>query len=75
MSRVLLVLFLLCVGCFARADGITNLGAGGIYDVTPGYLSAGIGNPAPPPVCTPGLPTGQMNFSVCSNIAITAALP
>ena len=25
--------------------------------------------------CSPGAPTGQMDFSVCSNIGITAALP
>lgn len=75
MTRALLILALLCVGCFARADGITNVGSGGVYDVTFGYLAAGVGIPGPPPVCTPGLPTGQMDFSVCSNIAITAALP
>ncbi len=32
------------------------------------------GGSGPPPACVPGGPTGQMDFSVCSNIAITAAL-
>ena len=36
--------------------------------------TAGKAGPAPPPpTCSPGGPTGQMDFSVCSNIAITAA--
>lgn len=32
------------------------------------------GGSIPPPVCNPGMATGEMDFSVCSNIAITAAL-
>jgi hypothetical protein len=35
--------------------------------------TAGKAIPFVPPTCTPGGPTGQMDFSVCSNIAITAA--
>lgn len=32
------------------------------------------GSGPPPPVCTPGGPTGQMDFSLCSNIGITAVV-
>jgi hypothetical protein len=34
----------------------------------------GPGMKAVPPACSPGNPTGQMDFSVCSNVAITAAV-
>lgn len=41
-----------------------------------GHLGAAVigGAVAPPPTCSPGGPTGQLDFSVCSNIAITAAV-
>lgn len=32
------------------------------------------GSSIPPPTCNPGSATGEMDFSVCSNVAITAAL-
>lgn len=56
----------------ARSDGI------GAFDNGQGVFgrlgSFGQGVVAPPPTCSPGGPTGQMDFSVCSNIAITAAI-
>lgn len=36
-------------------------------------VSSGAGTISPPPTCSPGAPTGQMDFSVCSNVGITAA--
>ena len=58
------------VGC-GIAVPTSNLD--GLTDCMPGipYSPASAG---PPPTCSPGSPTGQMDFSVCSNIAITAAL-
>lgn len=32
------------------------------------------GSSIAPPVCTPGNSTGEFDFSVCSNLAITAAV-
>jgi hypothetical protein len=44
-----------------------------IWLMSPARQSGG-GNPIPPPPCIPGTSNGQMDFSVCSNIGITAAL-
>ncbi len=64
MRKIILLAIALAIGLFApSADaqiGIT-------YFPGPGMTSI-------PPACSPGNPTGQMDFSVCSNIAITAAL-
>ncbi len=47
--------------------GIAHAQMGITYFPGPGMTST-------PAACSPGNPTGQMDFSVCSNIAITAAL-
>lgn len=61
------VLILLALAGAAHAFG---LGLGNRF----GWRPVANGVAAPPPTCTPGGPTGQMDFSVCSNIAITAAV-
>jgi len=42
-----------------------------------GFPGPGVTTPGgsiPPPSCNPGTATGEMDFSKCSNIAITAAV-
>jgi hypothetical protein len=72
MTRViapLLILLTLAAGIYsAQAFG---LGEGNRFGRL-GFFKKN-GASGPPPVCAPGGPTGQMDFSVCSNIAITAA--
>lgn len=70
MKRIIApVLLLLALAGAAHAFG---LGEGNRFGQLGAFKkNAGSG---PPPVCIPGAATGEMDFSVCSNIAITAAL-
>lgn len=70
MTRILSAIFIL-VALIGAAHAF-GLGLGNRF----GHLGAGSGKAviAPPPTCSPGAPTGQMDFSLCSNIAITAAV-
>ncbi len=65
------IAILMLLGTLAAAHAF-SLGLGNRF----GHLGsiAKVGPPTPPPVCIPGEATGEMDFSVCSNIAITAAL-
>lgn len=68
MSRIIApVLILLALAGAAHAIG---LGEGNRFGRLGAFKRA---TPPAPVVCNPGGPTGQMDFSVCSNIAITAA--
>lgn len=59
-------------GCSIGVPDV-NIGGFGIPDgCSPGVPSVSSGT-GPPPPCIPGAATGQMDFSVCSNIGITAA--
>lgn len=44
-----------------------------IWIMSPARQASGA-KPPPPPPCVPGAPNGQMDFSVCSNVGITAAV-
>jgi hypothetical protein len=59
--RVIIAGLLLLLGISALSAQLSMMGIG----------PSGSGVAAP---CVPGAPTGQMDFSVCSNIAITAAV-
>lgn len=67
-----LLLVALLLASSVGASTITPQIGGGINQFD-GGISNGGGSVTPPPTCSPGGPTGQMDFSVCSNIAITAA--
>jgi hypothetical protein len=69
--RATIALLVLFAGIYAaQAFG---LGEGNTFGKL-GAIPNGSGTPTPPPTCSPGGPTGQMDFSICSNIAITAAV-
>lgn len=68
MSRLIApALILLALAGAAHAFG---LGEGNRFGKLGAFKKNGSSAPV---VCVPGGPTGQMDFSVCSNIAITAA--
>lgn len=67
--RVAIALLLL-IGTLAAAHAF-GLGEGNRFGRLGAFKKA---TPSAPVVCIPGAATGQMDFSVCSNIAITAAL-
>lgn len=68
MKRVIApILILLALAGAAHAFG---LGEGNRFGRLGSFKKPGSSAPV---TCTPGGPTGQMDFSVCSNIAITAA--
>jgi hypothetical protein len=69
MKRAVLIALALALTA-ARSDGISGNAVGA--DVFGGI--ARNGTPPPPPTCTPGAPTGQLDFSVCSNIIYVPAL-
>lgn len=72
MLRIALAgaLMLASVGAYAQFNKCgRGFCPGGING--PGVTTPGGSIPAAP--CAPGGPTGQMDFSLCSNIAITAA--
>jgi len=62
--RMIALAFALCAALVA---GLAHAQIGITYFPGPGMTST-------PASCSPGNATGQMDFSVCSNIAITAAL-
>lgn len=65
------VALLMLVGMLAAAHAF-GLGEGNRFGRL-GFIAKN-GGSGPPPACIPGAATGEMDFSVCSNIAITAAL-
>lgn len=65
------IAILMLLGSLAVAHAF-SLGLGNRFGKL-GHI-AKVGPPVPPPECIPGTATGEMDFSVCSNIAITAAL-
>jgi hypothetical protein len=74
MTRKLIPLIALTLAASAYAAHAIGVGGEGLRF---GRLGATAGNATaapPPPTCSPGAPTGEMDFSVCSNIGITAAL-
>lgn len=73
IALAVLVAVSLAVAC---APQVTALGVGrlGLGMGKLGAADSQGSNGTAPVGCVPGAPTGQMDFSVCSNIAITAAL-
>lgn len=69
MRALIVILTLIAVVSAAHAIG---LGEGNRFGRL-GAISGG-GAVIPPSPCVPGASTGEMDFSVCSNIAITAAV-
>lgn len=72
MKRAAILLIaaaLISAGAYAAT--VTPQRGGGIGQFDGGISSSG--GAVVTPACSPGGPTGQMDFSVCSNIAITAA--
>lgn len=55
-----LILFLMMIGVASAQMGITFFPGPGMTSVAGG-------------ACSPGAPNGQMDFSICSNVGITAA--
>ena len=72
-TRTLYLLFVIAALALLSAPQVFAFGVGmptlGKLGASSSQGSNGVG-----PSCTPGAPTGQMDFSICSNIAITAAL-
>lgn len=72
-----LILGIAALVAVSYAPQVTALGIGrlGLGMGKLGAADSQGSNGIPPVGCVPGAPTGQMDFSVCSNIGITAALP
>lgn len=68
---LVLILLVLSAGAYAQFNKCgSGFCPGGAFG--PGFATSG--SSITPPACSPGNATGEMDFSVCSNIAITAAL-
>lgn len=72
MKRAAFAFALLLMATSARSDGLGNYGLIGQPDS--GGIGGSLAALAPPPPCTPGTNNGQLDFSVCSNIAYVPAL-
>jgi hypothetical protein len=70
MKRAALIIAALLIASTAHSDGIFNPSGFGVGSFEGPHNS---GTPVAVS-CVPGAPNGQMDFSVCSNIAITAAV-